>query len=388
MADNRQIIHVDMDAFYASVEQLDKPELAGKPVIVGGDPRSRGVVSAASYEARRYGIHSAMPMAQAVRLCPKAIVLPGRMERYVEISQQISVIFEQYTPLVEPVSLDEAFLDVAGSARLSGGAEKIGRAIKREIKQELSLTASVGVAPNKFLAKLASDLEKPDGFVIITDQDKQGILDPLPVGKIWGVGKVMEKALQSQGIYTIAQLRNTPLKSLQAIVGNYASDLLDLASGIDNTEVEPYREAKSMSSELTFPSDVQDPEVLLGVLSGQVEEVAERLRSGGLIAKTLTLKLRYGDFTTITRSRTLDQATNTTRTLWQGAKAVFDQWQASSARPLRLIGFSASGLVAEDRAQLQLFPDPEEQKQRKLDQTVDKIRDRYGNDALKRGHQM
>ncbi len=385
MAMNRQIIHVDMDAFYASVEQLDNPELAGKPVIVGGDPKGRGVVSAASYEARKYGIHSAMPMAQAVRLCPNATVLPGRMERYVEISQKISVIFERYTPLVEPVSLDEAFLDVTGSTRLFGMAEEIGLDIKRQIKQELSLTASVGVAPNKFLAKLASDLKKPDGFVVITEHKKQQVLDALPVGRIWGVGDVTEKALQSQGIRTIAQLRETPLKHLTAIVGNYAHDLLQLACGIDDSEVEPFRQAKSMSSELTFPTDVQDPEVLLGVLLAQVEEVAERLRAEGLRAKTLVLKLRYGDFTTITRSRTLDQATNTTRTMWQGAEAIFEQWRAGSARSLRLIGFSASGLVEEDRGQLQLFPDPEEDKQRKLDETVDKIRDRYGRDALKRG---
>jgi len=387
MVKTRQIIHVDMDAFYASVEQRDHPEYTGKPIIVGGDPKGRGVVSAASYEARNYGIHSAMPMAQAVRLCPQATVLPVRMERYVEISQRIHAIFERYTPLVEPVSLDEAFLDVTGSAQLFGSGEEIGLAIKEEIKQRLSLTASVGIAPNKFLAKLASDLKKPDGFVAITEQNKQEILDPLPVGKIWGIGKVTEKALQAQGIYTIAQLRMASLERLQAVVGNHASDLLQLASGIDETEVEPYREAKSMSSEQTFAEDVEDLEVLLGALSGQVEEVAERLRVAGLKAKTLTLKLRYGDFRTITRGKTLDQATNTTHTLWRSAEAIFRQWQGSSAGPLRLIGFSASGLVEEDRGQLQLFPDPEEEKQRKLDEAVDKIRDRYGKDAVKRGHQ-
>ena len=187
MADNRHIIHVDMDAFYASVEQLDHPELAGKPLVVGGDPKARGVVAAASYEVRKYGVHSAMPMSQAIRLCPHAIVLPVRMQRYVQVSQEIRRIFERYTPLVEPLSLDEAFLDVTGSLRLFGSAEAIGLNIKSHIKQDLQLTGSVGIAPNKFLAKLASDLYKPDGFVVITEQNKQEILDPLPVSRIWGV---------------------------------------------------------------------------------------------------------------------------------------------------------------------------------------------------------
>ena len=213
MAESRQIIHVDMDAFYASVEQLDNPDLMGKAVIVGGDPKQRGVVSAASYEARKFDIHSAMPMSQAVRLCPNAIVLPVRMKRYVELSQQIHAIFEKFTPQIEPISLDEAFLDVAGSLKLFGSAEKIGRDIKYQIKDQLGLVASVGIATNKFLAKLASDLDKPDGFVVITEEKKQQILDPLPISNIWGVGKVTQRALKSKGINTIEQLRNAPVSS-------------------------------------------------------------------------------------------------------------------------------------------------------------------------------
>ena len=196
MAQSRQIIHVDMDAFYASVEQLDNPDLVGKPVIVGGAPQERGVVSAASYEARKFGVHSAMPMSQAIRLCPDAVVLPVRMKRYVELSKEIQIIFQQFTPQIEPISLDEAFLDVTGSLRLFGSADKIGRAIKHQIREQVGLVASVGIATNKFLAKLASDLEKPDGFVVITEEDKKRILDPLPVSRIWGVGKVTEKALR------------------------------------------------------------------------------------------------------------------------------------------------------------------------------------------------
>ena len=199
-----------MDAFYASAEQLDNPDLIGKPVIVGGDPKKRGVVSAASYEVRKFGVHSAMPMSQAIRLCPNAIVLPVRMKRYVELSKDIHDIFKQFTPQIEPISLDEAFLDVTGSLRLFGSAEKIGRDIKHQIKEQLGLVASVGIAANKFLAKLASDLEKPDGFVVITEENKQQILGPLPVSRIWGVGKVTEKALTSKGINTVKQLRETP----------------------------------------------------------------------------------------------------------------------------------------------------------------------------------
>jgi len=385
MGQMRQIIHVDMDAFYASIEQLDNPEFKGKPVIVGGDPKGRGVVSAASYEARKFGVHSAIPMAAAIRLCPHAIVLPVRMERYVQVSQQIHAIFEQYTPLVEPVSLDEAFLDVTGSTKLFGSGEQIGLAIKREIKGELKLTASVGVAPNKFLAKLASDMKKPDGFVVITEQNKQKILDPLPVSKIWGVGKVTEQALQSYAILTIAQLRQTPLEKLRAIVGNFAPVLLQLACGIDESKVEPVRCAKSLSSEQTFATDVQDEKVLLSALLNQVEEVAQRLRAAKLRAKTVTVKLRYGDFRTITRSNTFDTATNTTAALWQAASAIFHKWQAEPAGPLRLIGFAASGLVKEDTGQQLLFPDLKEEKEKRLDQAVDKIKNRYGEDSLRRG---
>ncbi len=381
----RQIIHVDMDAFYASVEQRDRPELRGKAVIVGGDPKSRGVVSAASYEARPFGVHSAMPTAQALRLCPHAVLLPVRMERYAEVSQTIHAIFESYTPLVEPISLDEAFLDVTDSLKLFGDAERIGREIKRRIKEQTHLTASVGIAPNKFLAKLASDLRKPDGFVVITEQNKQEILDPLPVGRIWGVGKVTEQAFSARGIETIAELRRCPREELKGIVGNAADDLLRLARGEDDREVESERQHKSLSSEQTFARDVGDESVLLAVLLEQVEEVAERLRRHQLKARTITLKLRYGDFRTVTRSATLREATNLTRPLWQTAERTFRRWQTRSAGPLRLLGFAASGLQHERAGQQLLFADPEQEKLRRLDRIVDKIRDRYGKRAVRRG---
>jgi DNA polymerase-4 len=385
MSKPRYILHIDMDAFYASVEQLDDPELKGKAVIVGGSPDKRGVVSAASYEARKFGVHSAMPMSKAVRLCPDGIVLPVRMKRYAELSGRIHEIFSRYTDQIEPISLDEAFLDVAGSIQLFGSAEQIGRRIKRQIKEELGLTASVGIAPNKFLAKLASDLEKPDGFVIITEGNKQRILDVLPISKIWGIGRVTAQALKAIGINTIAQLKNTAPEHLKDTLGNQTPGILRLAHGIDDREVESIHIAKSISSEETFAVDIKDKDVLLGVLLGQVQEVAQRLRKGKFEAKTITLKLRYGDFKTVTRSSTFDKATNTTETLWRQAQAVFLKWHKKSAGPLRLLGFGASGLITEGAGQKELFVNPQEEKQKRLDQASDKIKNRYGNDAVKRG---
>jgi len=385
MSDARQIIHVDMDAFYASVEQLDNPDLKGKAVIVGGAADQRGVVSAASYEARRFGVHSAMPMSQAMRLCPQGVILPVRMKRYVELSRRIHAIFQIYTPQIEPISLDEAFMDVTGSVGLFGDAEKIGREIKAQIKTQLGLIASVGIASNKFLAKLASDLDKPDGFVHIRDEKRQEILDPLPVSRIWGIGKVTGKTLTSRGINTIGQLRNTPLALLRKILGNQTEHVLNLAQGLDERPVESDREAKSISSEQTFAQDVEDSEFLLSILLHQVEEVAHRVRASTLQAKTVTLKLRYGNFKTITRRTTLEYPTNLTSVLWQEATDIFQKWHAKSARPLRLLGFGVSGLSDQGSGQRPLFADPEEEKQKRLDQAFDAIRNRYGSKALKHG---
>ena len=384
MAAGRQIIHVDMDAFYASVEQLDNTDLAGKAVIVGGHPKKRGVVSAASYQARKFGVHSAMPMSQAVRLCPHAIVLPARMKRYVELSRQIHAIFQKFTPQIEPIALDEAFLDVTGSQQLLGSAEKIGRDIKLQIKEQLGLVASVGIAGNKFLAKLASDLDKPDGFVIITDENKQQILDPLGVSKIWGIGKVTEQALKSKGITTIRQLREASPDILYAIFKDQTPHILRLAQGIDNRQVESNREAKSISSEQTFAADITDKDILLGVLLNQVEDVAQRLRANDLEARTITLKLRYDDFRTVTRSTTFACPTNTTKTLWQQAREVFVKWHKKSPGPLRLLGFGASGLQKGGAGQQMLFAEPKQQKQERLDKACDEIRGKFGHDALGR----
>jgi len=374
-----------MDAFYASVEQLDNPDLIGKPVIVGGASEKRGVVSAASYEARKFGVHSAMPMSQAVRHCPNAIVRPVRMGRYIELSRQIHAIFQRVTPLIEPISLDEAFLDVTDSLRLFGATESIGHQIKRQIKGQLGLVASVGIASNKFLAKLASDLEKPDGFVIIDDGRRQEILDPLAVSRIWGIGTVTQKALRATGIHTIRQLRETSEDGLSRIFGNQTQHVLNLAQGIDDRLVESERETKSISGEQTFATDMADKEFLLSILLNQVEEVSYRLRDNGLCAKTITLKLRYGNFKTITRSGTLDHSTNLTSVLWQAAQDILLSWHSKSAQALRLLGFGVSGLSDENVGQQPLFPDPQEEKQKRLDVAFDAIRNRYGKGVLKHG---
>jgi DNA polymerase IV len=385
METTKSILHIDMDAFYASVEVRDNPALRGKPILVGASPQQRGVVSACSYEARTFGIHSAMPMSQAIRLCRHAIVLPVRMERYVEVSRQIRQIFYAYTPQVEPLSLDEAFLDVSGCISLFGSAEIIGQKIKQDIRDKTGLTASVGLASNKFLAKLASDLQKPDGFVVITEDAKQQILDPLPVSKIWGIGHVTNSALEKIGITTIQQLRMAPRYKLSMVFGNQIEDILRLAQGIDHRCVEPHAEAKSISAEETFPADIRDKHVLTSILIHQVEEVSQRLRAEKLLARTITLKFRYGDFRTTTRSVTMDYPVNVTHLLLQEAETLFEQWYKKSAGALRLLGFGASGLSPEGAGQKWLFSDPQEEKQKKIDSAFDKIREKYGDSSVRRG---
>ncbi len=378
----RRIIHIDMDAFYASVEQMDNPQLHGKPVIVGGGVR--GVVSTCSYEARPFGVRSAMPMYRAKKLCPQAIVVPVRMSRYHEISEQIHSIFAIYTPQIEPISLDEAFLDVTASEHLFGGAINIGRLIKEQIKERVGLTASVGVSNNKFLAKLGSDLNKPDGFLVITDENKQRLLDPLPVSRIWGVGQVTAEKLARFGIDTIFQVRSTPLNQLRNLLGNQAEHILQLSMGIDERPLEYEQQAKSISTEDTFDTDINARDVLLEVLKDQVEVVAEKLRRQKLSAKTITVKFRYGDFKTITRSRTFDVNTDKTVDFLTAAAEIFEQWYSSSPGALRLLGFGVSGL-SERRGAAGLFDIQLDKKQRHLDSAVDMIRNKYGKDIMKRG---
>jgi DNA polymerase-4 len=382
------ILHVDQDAFYASIEERDRPELVGKPVIVGGSPEKRGVVSAANYVARRYGVHSAMPSATAHRLCPQAVYLPPRIDYYAEISQQIRAIFERFTPLVEPLSLDEAFLDVSGSEHLFGPAGEIGRRIKREIRQELRLVASVGVAPNKFLAKIASDLRKPDGFVVVDPDKVQEFLDPLPVERLWGVGRQGSKIFQRLGIHTIGQLRQWPLDVLQRRLGGSGEHLWQLAHGIDDRHVVPEREAKSISNETTFERDIADMEVLRSWLMDLTEQVGWRLRRHKLRVRTVQLKVRFADFSTITRSQTLLEPTDITQELWKSADELLSQRLPPGHLPVRLLGMGVSGLDDTRLVQGQLFDQDDRQKQARLDAVADELKKRFGAAAIRRGSRL
>jgi DNA polymerase-4 len=377
-----RILHVDMDAFFASVEQLDNPQLRGKPVLVGYDG-PRGVVAAASYESRKFGCRSAMPTAVAKRLCPQAIIVPVRFGRYGEVSRQVFAIFESYTPLVQPLSVDEAFLDVAGSVRLFGSPESIAQQIKDRIRATTGLTGSVGVAPNKFLAKLASDMNKPDGLTVISEDNVDTILPPLPVEKIWGIGPKTTRRLNDIGVRTIGDLRRLSSDLLKLRLGDDAEHYRKLAFGIDDRVVSPDRDAKSIGQEQTFDQNLTDPEAVRSVILGQAEQVGARVRRNGVVARSVTVKIRYGDFETITRRTTLADAADSTAALWTAAKTLFDAWASSDFRPVRLIGVTAGQLSpAENHASL--FTDPAREKEKRLDSVVDQINAKFGKRAVHR----
>jgi DNA polymerase-4 len=375
------ILHVDLDAFYASVEQRDRPELRGLPVIVGG-VAGRGVVSAASYEARRFGVHSALPMAAARRLCPHGVFLPVRMKHYAGVARQIRDVFFAFTPLVEPLSLDEAFLDVRGRARVVGPAEEIARQIKARIRAETGLTASVGLAPNKFLAKLASDLGKPDGFVVLPPQRVRAFLEPLPVGRLWGVGARGEQRLHALGVHTVGQLAALPERVLVDQFGATGRHLWQLAHGQDDRAVVPDREAKSISTETTFARDVGDHDVLRVCLLELVDQLGGRLRREGVRGRTLELKIRSSDFRTRTRAQALSEATNATDILWQAAAALFER-SLSRELPVRLLGVTR--LTSDTAVQRDLFDEAARERQGALDQAIDAIRGEFGAGAIRRG---
>lgn len=378
------ILHIDMDAFYASVEVRERPELRGKSVIVGGTPEGRGVVAAANYEARKHGVHSAMPAARAKRLCPQAVFLPSRLEYYAEVSRQIRDIFYRYTPLVEPLSLDEAFLDVTGSESLFGSSIAIGKQIKREIASDLELVASVGVAPNKFLAKVASDLEKPDGFVVVDPHQVHSFLDPLPIGRLWGVGRVTEKVFQRLGVRTICDVRALPRKTLQQQFGDHGSQLWERSRGIDERQVVPDREAKSISHETTFAEDIDDVEVLRAWAIGLTEQVARRLRRHNWRGRTVQLKVRFSDFQTITRSKTLSQPTNVTQEIWQATCEMLSTRLPTKHLAVRLLGVGVNCLEKKEDTQLSLFDEEVQGTQANLDQVADQIQEKFGATSLSR----
>ncbi len=368
----RAIIHVDMDAFYASVEQRDEPAYRGQPVIVGGTG-PRGVVAAASYEARAFGVFSAMPAQRARRLCPDGIFLRPRLPVYREVSATIFAIFREFTPWVEGLSLDEAFLDVSASLRLFGTLEDTGRLLRDRIEAETGLPASVGMAHNKLLAKLASEVGKPRGFVCIAPKRVASFLDPMPVARLWGVGRKTAARLQAIGILTIGQLRVADASLLQGVLGRQADHFLRLARGEDERAVTPERADKSISQEMTFDTDITDPRELHAILQGQAEDVARRLRGKALAARTVQIKIRDRHFHTETRRRSLRFPSASTRTIYRLASALLDTWLATHANtPVRLLGVGVSGLEQPETAQ------------GPIDRLTDAIAERHGADKITR----
>ena len=388
----RRIIHLDMDAFYAAIEQRDFPELRGKPLIVGGD-RIRGVVATASYEARPYGIHSAMPMAQALKLCPHAVVVPPRRERYVEVSRQIFAILRTFTPLVEPLSLDEAFLDVTASEQLFGPAVSIARQIKTRIQGETKLTASAGVASTKFVAKIASDLRKPDGLVEVSEAEVLAFLHPLPVTRIWGVGRVTARTLHGLGIHTIGDLSRLSRETLVHHFGAHGEHLLQLAQGIDPRPVDPAQAIKSIGEEETFATDLSRDTDVHAALLRYAQTVARRLRTRGLVGRTITVKVKLavrlgeGQFRSYTRSYTLSAPINDAQEIYRAALSLFAAVPRRGQK-VRLAGIYASGLEsATSTQQLSLFSQPQIQsdKRRHLGQLIDELTARYGEGVIRFG---
>ena len=379
MAAPRAIVHIDMDAFYASVEQRDRPELRGRPVIVGADPKGRGVVSAASYEARVFGVRSAMPISRAARLCPHGAFVPVDMPKYVAVSRQIMAILDTFSPLVEPVSVDEAFVDLTGTASLFGPAPDVVARIKTQIHSETGLTASAGLAANKFIAKIASDLRKPDGLVIVEAGHETEFLAPLPIERLWGVGKATAKDLAALGVATIGQLQQLSRATLVARLGDHGAGLHDLAFGRDERAVEPWTPPKSMGAETTFERDTSDRARLDTTLRAQAERVARELRAERLAAARVTLKLRFADFRTLTRSHTTEP-TQDGLELYRRVALLLSR--EPLVQPVRLIGLSASTLTAEHTGQLDLLASDAVRRER-LARAVDRITGRFGDGAIR-----
>ena len=383
----RVILHVDMDAFFAAVEQHDRPELKGLPVIVGAPRDRRGVVCAASYEARVFGVHSALPSREAARRCPQGVFLPPRMRRYSEISRQVFHIFERFTPLVQGLSIDEAFLDVTGARRLHGTGPEIAAKIRAAIRAETGLTASVGVAPNMFLAKIASDLHKPDGLTVVPDEPGavRAFLAPLPAGRLWGVGQVTQAVLEKAGLRTIADLQALDAARLADLVGaGAAAHLKRLADGRDDREVETGGEEKSISREYTFDEDCTDAARIARVLMDLTDDVGGRLRASGRYATVARLKLRWKGFETHTRQRRLDPPCCDDFRLRAAAGDLLGGMPLT--RPVRLVGFGVSGLVAHAAVQLSLFDGAGRApgRQETVSHTVDEIRRRFGPASIRR----
>ncbi len=382
---NHVILHIDMDAFYASVEQVDQPSLKGKPVIVGGSS-NRGVVCAASYEARRFGVHSAMPIFQAKLKCPDGIYLPVRMARYQEVSKRVMGILEEFSPLVEQVSVDEAYMDISGIDRLLGSPTKTGLRIKESIKKATSLTCSIGIAPNKFLAKIASDMEKPDGLTLIKPDEVLSFIATLPIRKVPGVGEKTVGRLEEMGIHMLGDVQATGEDLLIKRTGKFGTRLLELSRGIDKSPVVPYSEPKSISSEETLTKDTDDREILKRVLLMQSELVGRRARAKGLMGTTVTLKLKRGDFRQMTRSVSIAEPTSSSNEIYEQSVKLLEGVKTTK---FRLVGVGLSNLVSgeESKKQLNLFQGTESTKEtwEDAEKAMDTIKERFGGDAIKRG---
>jgi DNA polymerase-4 len=371
-----------MDAFYASIEQRDNPELHGKPVIVGGTG-NRGVVAAASYEVRQFGVHSAMPMREALQRCPQAICLRPRIAYYQRVSQQIFTVFRQFTPLVEGLSLDEAFLDVTHSQAALGSAEHIGAQIKQRIRECSHLTASVGIAPNKLVAKIASDLRKPDGLMVVRMEEMQSVLDPLPITRLLGIGAKTAPKLAALGIYTFRDLRQARESILKTVFGRYTAQQQARAAGIDDRPVIADWDEQQISAEETFNTDIREPRQLFTALSALSDRTAARLRASHLRASCVVVKIRRHDFSTHTRQQHCQPATQETHAINQIAAQLLQTWLKEHPRAtLRLLGVGVTELSTTQ--QLELFTAPESQRNRALDSAMDQIRERYGTQSVRR----
>ena len=382
----RSILHVDLDAFYAAVEVRERPELAGRPVVVGADPRGgrgRGVVAAASYEARAVGIHSAMPISQAFRRCPGAVYLRPRMRLYATVSTRFMAILERYTDLVEPLSIDEAFLDVTASRALFGDGEAIAHRIKRDVRREEGITASIGVAPSKFVAKIASDLRKPDGLVVVPPDGVAAFLEALPVQRLWGAGPRAMAGFRQLGVTSIGAVARLPLARVVETFGDgLGAHFHALARGDDPRAVVPERRRKSVGHETTFLEDVHDRAVVRRTLLALVEEVGRRLRRAGLRGQVVHLKLRSADFTTLTRQATLPVAADTTDAIWPAAERLLEKAD-DGAQAIRLVGVSVS--LFDGERQLTLFEPPGLERARRVARAVDSLVDRFGPGVVGRG---
>jgi DNA polymerase-4 len=382
----RRIMHIDLDAFFVSVEQVANPSLKGKPVVVGGKPQGRGVVAAASYEARAFGLHSGMPLVTASRLCPQAIFIQGSFPKYREASRRFMEILADFSPYLEPMGLDEAYLDATGFESIHGSSKQMAAKIKQRVKKELGINASIGIARGKIVAKVASALAKPDGLLEVGEGEEATFLAPLPITRLPGIGKKTEPKLKSLGIDTIGKLSATPLKALKSHFGASGEVLKRFASGIDEREVEPPAAAKSTSRETTFAQDIKDPARLESTLRYLGERVGADLRQKNKRARCVTLKLRYGDFTTITRRRTLSQSTDSDQVIFETGQRLLKQALSGEKRVVRLIGIGVSELVEAGR-QLDMM-DGSAQRQEQLNRAIDRIRKKYGFTAIQTGRTL